>query len=60
MLQEAAETHPTLRAHRIGIGLYDLVDGTLTRRTSLEIDITGAEHAPCLTSSVYGSPTCCC
>ncbi len=42
VLQTAAPDHPTLRAHRIGIGLYDLVDGTLTRRTSLEGDITGA------------------
>ncbi len=42
VLQSAAPTHPTLRAHRIGIGLYDLVDGSLTRRDRIEIDISGA------------------
>ncbi len=40
--QEAAEAHPTLRAHRLGIGLYDLADGILHRRERLEIDISGA------------------
>ncbi len=40
--QEAAADHPTLRAHRIGIGLYDLVDGALTRRDRLEGDVVGA------------------
>ncbi|MFN8190030.1 MAG: aminopeptidase N, partial [Nocardioidaceae bacterium] len=39
--QTAAEEFPTIRRHRIGIGLYDLVDGALTRRTSLEIDVQG-------------------
>jgi aminopeptidase N len=40
--QTAAEAFPTLRRHRIGVGLYDLVDGRLTRRTSVEIDVRGA------------------
>jgi aminopeptidase N len=33
--------HPTLRRHRLGIGLYDDVDGRLVRRTSLEADVDG-------------------
>ncbi|WP_203335999.1 aminopeptidase N [Nocardioides limicola] len=40
--QTAAEAFPTLRRHRIGIGLYDLVDDRLVRRTSLEVDVAGA------------------
>ncbi|MEV0268077.1 aminopeptidase N [Hamadaea sp. NPDC050747] len=39
--QEAPESHPTLRDHRIAIGLYDLVDGRLVRRARLEADVTG-------------------
>ena len=33
--------YPTLRRHRLGIGLYDEVDGRLVRRTSLETDVAG-------------------
>ena len=33
---------PTLRSHRIGIGLYDLKKGRLVLRERLEVDITGA------------------
>ncbi len=32
---------PTLRRHRIGIGLYDQVDGHLVRRTHFETDVDG-------------------
>lgn len=39
--QEATEEHPTLRSHRIGIGLYDITDGGLTRRDHLRVDIQG-------------------
>jgi aminopeptidase N len=39
--QTAIAEHPTLRRHRLGIGLYDRVDGHLVRRTSLETDIEG-------------------
>jgi aminopeptidase N len=39
--QVAADEHPTLRRHRLGIGLYDAVDGRLVRRTSLETDVVG-------------------
>ena len=37
--QSADPEHPTLRRHRLGIGLYDAHDGHLVRRTSLEIDV---------------------
>ncbi|MCF8526809.1 MAG: aminopeptidase N, partial [Candidatus Nanopelagicales bacterium] len=33
---------PTLRSHRIGVGLYDLVHGTLTLRERVEVDVVGA------------------
>jgi aminopeptidase N len=41
VVQTAHPDHPTLRRHRLGIGLYDKVDGRLVRRTSLETDIEG-------------------
>jgi aminopeptidase N len=45
--QTATVEHPTLRRHRLGIGLYDEVpDGEggsrLMRRTNLEVDVEGA------------------
>ncbi|QWF23654.1 aminopeptidase N [Nocardioides sp. LMS-CY] len=40
--QSAHPDWPTLRRHRIGIGLYDEVGGRLVRRTSVEIDVEGA------------------
>ncbi|QLQ37404.1 aminopeptidase N [Micromonospora robiginosa] len=39
--QEAPAGHPTLRTHRIGVGLYDLADGRLARRELVEVDVTG-------------------
>ncbi|MBZ5737372.1 aminopeptidase N [Nocardioides mangrovi] len=39
--QSAHPDWPTLRRHRIGIGLYDEVDGHLVRRTSIETDVEG-------------------
>jgi aminopeptidase N len=39
--QTAAADYPTLRRHRLGVGLYDKVDGRLVRRTSLETDVEG-------------------
>jgi aminopeptidase N len=39
--QEAPAEHPVLRTHRIGIGLYDLVDGRLVRRERIEVDVAG-------------------
>ncbi len=40
--QTAIEAYPTLRRHRIAIGLYDLVDGRLVRTERVETDIRGA------------------
>ena len=40
-MQTAHPDYPTLRRHRLGIGLYDEVDGRLVRRTSLETDVEG-------------------
>ncbi|MDG4832867.1 aminopeptidase N [Solwaraspora sp. WMMD1047] len=39
--QDAPADHPTLRTHRIGVGLYDLRDGVLVRRDRIELDVTG-------------------
>jgi aminopeptidase N len=41
--QAAPDSHPTLRPHRIGVGLYDLVDNTLVRRNRLEVDVAGPQ-----------------
>ncbi len=40
--QVAAPAFPTIRRHRIGIGLYDLTDAGLTRRQGVEVDVQGA------------------
>ncbi|GIJ24704.1 aminopeptidase N [Micromonospora lutea] len=39
--QDAPQGHPTLRTHRIGVGLYDLRDGRLVRRERYEVDVDG-------------------
>lgn len=41
VLQTAIESQPTIRPHRMGIGLYDLVDGKLTRVEHIRVDIDG-------------------
>jgi aminopeptidase N len=43
--QTAPTDWPTLRSHRIAIGLYDLSDGELRRRSRIETDVTGARTA---------------
>lgn len=43
VLQTASPEQPTLRRHRLGLGLYDEVEGRLVRRDYLEIDVEGAE-----------------
>ncbi|MEW9530080.1 aminopeptidase N [Microbispora sp. NPDC049125] len=45
VLQEATREHPTLRSHRIAIGLYSLRDGVLARTRRVELDIVGARTA---------------
>jgi aminopeptidase N len=42
VLQEATEAYPTLRSHRIAIGLYSRTDAGLVRVSSVETDIAGA------------------
>jgi len=42
LLQEASPEWPTLRSHRVAVGLFDLVEGTLVRRRSVELDAVGA------------------
>ena len=39
--QTAHPDFPTLRRHRIAVGLYDRIEGRLVRRTSVETDISG-------------------
>ena len=42
VLQSADPAQPTLRSHRIAIGLYSLTaDGSLVRTSSVETDVTG-------------------
>jgi len=41
VVQEAPPGYPTLRTHRIGIGLYDLLGDRLVRRELVEVDVAG-------------------
>ncbi|MCL8014806.1 aminopeptidase N [Streptomyces sp. AS02] len=42
VLQEAAESHPELRPHRVAVGLYRRgADGALERYTRAEVDVDG-------------------
>ncbi|MDP9434884.1 MAG: aminopeptidase N, partial [Actinomycetota bacterium] len=43
LLQEAPDAYPTLRSHRVAVGLYDLVDGRLVRTHREELDVVGAK-----------------
>jgi len=42
LMQEAPAEHPTLRPHRLRVGLFDIQGNTLVRRRSVELDIEGA------------------
>jgi aminopeptidase N len=42
VVQEAPEEHPTLRSHRLRIGLYDRTDDGVRRRERVELDVSGA------------------
>jgi aminopeptidase N len=47
--QEAPSAYPTLRTHRIGVGLYDVQGDRLVRRDLLELDVSGeATEIPAL------------
>jgi len=39
--QAAPASHPTLRRHRIGVGLYDLAGSRLVRRETRYVDVAG-------------------
>ncbi|WP_461024303.1 aminopeptidase N [Thalassiella azotivora] len=41
VVQEVPEEHPTARPHRMAVGCYDLVDGTLVRTRQVELDVEG-------------------
>ncbi len=45
LVQEAPVLHPTLRPHRLRIGLFDVVGTVLKRRRAVELDIDGAATA---------------
>jgi aminopeptidase N len=45
VLQEAPASHPVLRSHRVGIGLYARTPEGLTRRLFVETDVAGARTA---------------
>ena len=42
VLQSAPTDHPTLRSHRLAIGLYNLTDEGLSRTHRVELDVVGA------------------
>jgi aminopeptidase N len=42
LTQEAPPEHPTLRPHRLRVGLFDIHGNSLVRRRSVELDIDGA------------------
>jgi aminopeptidase N len=42
LLQEAPEEHPTLRSHRLRVGLYDRTSQGMVRREQVELDVSGA------------------
>jgi aminopeptidase N len=41
VIQEAPANHPTLRSHRLRIGLYDLIGPRLARRDRIEVELDG-------------------
>ncbi|WP_010148888.1 aminopeptidase N [Serinicoccus profundi] len=41
LVQTAPSEHPTLRPHRLAVGCYDLIDGTLRRTRRVELDVDG-------------------
>jgi aminopeptidase N len=43
LLQEAPADWPTLRSHRLRIGLYDAGEGGIARRRFVELDVSGEE-----------------
>ena len=63
--RRATVEHPTLRRHRLGIGLYDRVPNEagvdrLVRRTTVEVDVEGETHRDRRAGRASASRTCCC
>jgi aminopeptidase N len=56
VVQTAPADHPTLRDHRIRVGRYDLVDGVLTRRDQVELDVSGARTPVPQPTGAAGGP----
>jgi aminopeptidase N len=42
LIQQATPEHPTLRPHRLRVGLFDIQGSSLVRRRTVELDIEGA------------------
>ncbi|HEX2192093.1 MAG TPA: aminopeptidase N, partial [Acidimicrobiales bacterium] len=42
VVQEASAEQPTLRSHRVGLGVYSLAEGALVRTGQVELDVVGA------------------
>ena len=42
LVQSAPKEHPTLRPHRLRVGLFDIEGKSLVRRRSVELDVEGA------------------
>jgi aminopeptidase N len=45
IIQTAPDTHPTLRSHRLAVGLYSLGSDGLARVDRVELDVTGERTA---------------
>ncbi len=43
LIQHAPPEHPTLRPHRLRIGIFDLRGDALERRTAIELDVNGRQ-----------------
>ena len=41
ILQESPAEHPTLRSHRLAVGLYDRTENGIVRRERVELDVSG-------------------
>ncbi len=42
VVQDPPADHPVLRDHRIGVGRYDRIDGSLVLRDRLDVEVSGA------------------
>jgi aminopeptidase N len=50
VVQDAPERYPTLRPHRISVGLYNRIDGALSRTHRIEVDVNDSRvEVPALT-----------